>query len=169
MAVLMVCVWFGVVLMVRFPADVAPEKWLLAEHRGSNRLPEERKTETEISSPAANDKAKNAVFLVQPRIARISTNGPAFPRTFPDSPNCGNDVTSQPSQFVRFREIRGSYLGVRDKSVRCPSQPVAIQTPVSRATIILIKGDSFYQDCCGRTIALSWCGNLLRVFWISRR
>ncbi len=54
----MVCVWFGVVLWVRFPADDAPEKWLLTRHRGSNRLPEERKTEAETSCLPADGKAK---------------------------------------------------------------------------------------------------------------
>jgi len=54
----MMFVWFGVVLLVRFPADVAPGEWLLARHRGANRLPEERKTEAEASPRPTDDKAK---------------------------------------------------------------------------------------------------------------
>jgi len=50
-------------LGVRFPADVAPEKWLLARHRGSNRLPEERKTDAETSGRVADSKTKERIFF----------------------------------------------------------------------------------------------------------
>jgi len=56
------------VLGVRFLADIAPEKWLLTRHRGSNRLPEERKTDAETSRRVTNGKAKERFFREKPGV-----------------------------------------------------------------------------------------------------
>jgi len=61
------------VLVVRFLADIAPGKWLLTRHRGSNRLPEERKTDAETSGRATNGKTKERVFSGKARVASRET------------------------------------------------------------------------------------------------
>ena len=49
------------------------KEWLLARHRGSNRPPEERKTDAETSDPAADGKTKERYFSEKARWQGMNT------------------------------------------------------------------------------------------------
>jgi hypothetical protein len=51
-------VWFGVVLLVRFPSAIAPESGNTDRHRGANRLPAKRKTDAQTKVIAHHSKIK---------------------------------------------------------------------------------------------------------------
>ncbi len=54
--------WFGVVLLVRFPSAIAPERGNTDRHRGANRLPAKRKTDAETRRLNRYGKAKGTCF-----------------------------------------------------------------------------------------------------------
>lgn len=121
-----ICIWFGVVLLVRFPSAIAPESGMTDRHRGANRLPAKRKTDAQTSWANCHSKTKqweNALIFrlrgfiltfICPFPKKSALRKPRFRKTttVPETPLI--DLFTDPNAWkvVASGQAHGSLIGI---------------------------------------------------------